>query len=92
MAEEITRERMREAIKRAKDIIAIGKNAHIDVTDAERLLGEACAASYRLDYFHARNLANDAAMQVIIDAVDDAYQRGVEAGREAGQMEMMEGK
>lgn len=78
---DITRERMREAIKIAKAIIAVGRTQKVNVTEAERLLSEAVAASYRLDFRRALNLAEAAQIRVIEDAVDDAYERGVEMGR-----------
>lgn len=87
MVEEITRERMREAIKIAKRIIDIGKKEKVDVTEAERLLGEALGASYRLDYLRALHLAEAAQHRVITDAQDEARQAGFESGREQGQLD-----
>jgi hypothetical protein len=60
MADEITRKRMRGAILTARDVIAAARVNGEDVKEPERLLSEALAASYRLDYIRAYNLAKKA--------------------------------
>jgi len=60
-----SREDFRQSVKAAKLAIQDAKDIGADVTDAERLLGEAVGYSYRLDFAHA----NQAAMYAEVKAV-----------------------
>ncbi len=88
MAEDISREKMREAITIAKAMISVGRGLKTDVEEATRLLTEAIAASYRLDYCRAYGLAQAAQAAVIEGARDEARQAGFESGLEQGQMQI----
>jgi hypothetical protein len=56
----VTRDAMRTAVTDAKQAIQAAKAAGLEPEECERLLAEAIAASYRLDYLRARNLARKA--------------------------------
>jgi len=56
----VTRDAMRTAVTDAKQAIQAAKAAGLELEECERLLAEAIAASYRLDYLRARNLARKA--------------------------------
>ncbi|MGQ9582055.1 MAG: Ig-like domain-containing protein [Thermoplasmatota archaeon] len=56
----VTKDAMRAAVMDAREAIRAGRAAGIDLSECERLLAEAIACSYRLDYTRARNLAKKA--------------------------------
>ncbi|MEM4729675.1 MAG: putative Ig domain-containing protein [Thermoplasmata archaeon] len=56
----VTKDAMRAAILDAREAIRAGKAAGLELRECERLLAEAMAASYRMDYNRARNLAKKA--------------------------------
>lgn len=56
----VTRDAMRAAINDAKEAIRAATSAGLEPVECGRLLTEAIAASYRLDYARARNLARRA--------------------------------
>jgi hypothetical protein len=56
----VSRDAMRTAVADAKQAIQAAKSAGQDPEECQRLLSEAIAASYRMDYPRARNLARKA--------------------------------
>jgi hypothetical protein len=56
----VTRDAMRIAVADAKQAIQAAKTAGMDPEECDRLLSEAIAASYRMDYPRAKNLARKA--------------------------------
>jgi hypothetical protein len=58
----VTRDAMRTAVADAKQAIQAARTAGMDPEECDRLLSEAIAASYRMDYPRSRNLARKAEM------------------------------
>jgi len=56
----VTRDAMRTAVADARQAIQAAKDAGMDPEECNRLLSEAIAASYRMDYPRAQNLARKA--------------------------------
>ena len=56
----VSRDAMRTAVADAKQAIQAARDAGREPVECDRLLAEAIAASYRLDYVRARNQARRA--------------------------------
>jgi hypothetical protein len=83
----VSRSAMRSAINDARHAISAARAAGLNPADCDRLLSESMAASYRLDYVRARNLARRAesvALSMLERTAREEEEGGPVYGEDAG--------
>jgi hypothetical protein len=88
----VSRSAMRAAINDARHAISAARAAGLNPSDCDRLLSESMAASYRLDYVRARNLARRAESVALSMLARAAQEEEDEGGPLYGEDEELPGE